>query len=494
LKAYKIAYLGSDSEVSLALSGALKAAGMDFMSASGDYQGIRKAVDFNSDLLLWDLDSGDTGQPAPIEEIRKQGAARQGVVVIAREGDVEAAVKSLSAGAIDFIFMPVEEDEVAPRIIASLNTGQQKKRADYYRQVIEDTNNQVRGILSNLTDPAYIVSPQYQILYMNRAAEEIFGEGLRGGACHSVFYDRGDPCEVCQKSKGPTRWRSTLKNGKSYRFISALIRNPRGEVEKLAVGTDITPDEEVRKIHRTFISNVSHDLRTPLAAIDQYVSIMLDGLGGELTDEQKNFLDVIKRSSFRLHNLIENLIDANNILSGHFKLKMEVTTVNEILEIILGRLESQAGGKGITLQVQIPDDVPQVYADKSRIAQVIANIAGNSIKFTEQGMIQIRAGFMPRDEGRVIVSVEDTGIGIPKEDLGKIFDLFYRVEKGEVYVEEGAGMGLAISRDIVRAHGGTLWAESMEGMGSAFHFTLPSYKAGQQMQQEKMGPRERGLG
>ena len=494
MKAYKIAYLGNDGEVSLALEGALKAAGMEFMSAAGDYQGVREAVDFNSNLILWDLNSEELGQPAPVEDIRKQGAASQGIVAIARDGDVEAAVKSLAAGAIDFMFKPLDENESAPRIIASMNTGQQGKRAEYYRQVIEDTNNQVRGILSNLADPAYIVSPQYQILYMNRVAEEIFGEGLRGGACHHVFYDRSEPCEVCQKSKGPARWRSTLKNGKSYRFISALIRNPRGEAEKLAVGIDITPDEEVRKIHKTFISNVSHDLRTPLAVIDQYVGIMLDGLGGEFTDEQRNYLDVIKRSSFRLHNLIENLIDANNILSGHFKLKMEVTTIKEILDIILPRLESQANSKGITLQVSPADDVPPVYADKARIAQVIANIAGNSIKFTEQGMVQIRAGFMPRDEGRVIVSVEDTGIGVPKEDLGKIFDLFYRVESGEVYVEEGAGMGLAISRDIVRAHGGTLWAESMEGMGSAFHFTLPSYKTGQQAPQEKYVPRDRGYG
>jgi two-component system phosphate regulon sensor histidine kinase PhoR len=142
-------------------------------------------------------------------------------------------------------------------------------------------------------------------------------------------------------------------------------------------------------------------------------------------------------------------------------------------------LRSQAEDKGLTFQVQVAEGLPPVYADKARIAQVVANIAGNSIKFTEQGMIQIRGGFMPRDEGRVIVSVEDTGIGVPKEDLGKIFELFYRVEKDKVYVEEGAGLGLSISREIVRAHGGTLWAESMEGMGSAFHFALPVHKTGQ---------------
>ncbi|HEY5531571.1 MAG TPA: HAMP domain-containing sensor histidine kinase, partial [Candidatus Anoxymicrobiaceae bacterium] len=328
-----------------------------------------------------------------------------------------------------------------------------------------------------LVDPAYIVSPEFQILWTNRAAEEIFGEGQRGGACHHVFYDRTEPCEVCVKSKGSARWRAMLKNGKSYRFISAFVRNGRGEVERLVVGTDITPDEEVQKIHKTFIANVSHDLRTPLAAIDQYVNILLEGLAGDLTEDQRGYVDVIRRSSFRLHSLVENLIDANKILSGDFKLRMEVVTIKNIIDVVADKLESQAADKQLMFQVQVADDLPSVYADKDRVAQVIANIAGNSIKFTEQGMIQIRAGFMPREEGRVIVSVEDTGIGIPTEDLGKIFELFYRVEKDKVYVEEGAGLGLSISREIVRAHGGTLWAESMEGMGSAFHFALPVHRA-----------------
>ena len=141
-----------------------------------------------------------------------------------------------------------------------------------------------------------------------------------------------------------------------------------------------------------------------------------------------------------------------------------------------GHLEAQAEDKGLELKVSVPTDLPPMYADKALIAQVIANIAGNSIKFTEQGIVQIRAGYIPRDEGRIIISVEDAGIGIPTEDLGKIFELFYRVEGDKVYVEEGAGLGLAISREIVRAHGGTLWTESLEGMGSAFHFTLPVHK------------------
>lgn len=475
MKVYRIAYLGNDSETAMELESALKGDGLQFVRASGDYQGMEKAVQFNADIILWDRDNLPPEAQVPLEQIRKSGLARQPVVTVVRTDDVEGAVKSLAGGASDFIYKPIREDPL-PRVIAALNTGQKQRRIDWCNRVIEDTNDQVKGILATLSDPAYIVSPEYQILWMNRAAEEIFGEGQRGGACHHIFYDRTEPCEVCVKNKGAARWRASLKNGKSYRFISAVVRNSKGEVEKLAVGTDITPDQEVSKIHKTFIANVSHDLRTPLAAIDQYVNILLDGLGGELTEDQANYIDVIRRSSFRLHNLIENLIDANKILSGDFKLKMEVLDIQEILDVVLPRLQSQAEAKGLMIQVQVTEGLQQVYADKSRIAQVIANLAGNSIKFTEAGMMQLRAGFMPRDEGRIIVSVEDTGIGIPKEDLGKIFDLFYRVEKDKVYVEEGAGLGLAISREIIRAHGGTLWAESMEGMGSAFHFSIPSYK------------------
>ena len=475
MKVYKVAYLGSDSEAALALEAALSKSGMKFIRAVGDQHGVRESVEFNADVVLWDLDNNPDGQPVPMEQIRKAGLDKRPIAVVAREDDVEGVIQSLAAGAADFIFKPIKYDPL-PRIISSLNVGQKQRRIDWYSRVIEDTNKQLHAILTTLKDPAYVVSPEYQILFMNRAAEEIFGEGLRGGACFHVFFNRSEPCEICAKSKGPARWRAVLKNGKSYRFISALIRNQRGEVEKVVVGTDVTPDEEVRKIHKTFISNVSHDLRTPLAAIDQYVSLMTEGLAGELTEDQERYLDVIKRSSFRLGNIIENLIDANNILSGHFKLKMKVVTIPDILDIVLERLQSQADDKGVTLQVQVTDDLPQVYADIARIAQVVANVAGNSIKFTEQGMIQIRAGFMPRDGGRVIVSVEDTGIGIPQEDLGKVFDLFYRVENDNVYVEEGAGLGLAISREIMRSHGGTLWAESMEGMGSAFHIALPAYK------------------
>ncbi|MDD5448104.1 MAG: ATP-binding protein [Actinomycetota bacterium] len=478
MRSYKVCYLGHDREVVLALERALSGTNMKFMSAFPDGEGVNQALEFGVDIILWDKDNTPLDEPVPIERIRKMGFASQPIMVVVSEGDSESAIKSLAAGASDFIYKPIKANPL-PRIIAGLNVGQHQKRVGYYVRMLEEANEGIKTILASLKDPAYIVSPEYQILYMNPAAEEIFGEGLRGGACYQVFYDRIEPCDVCRKGSGSARWRSVLKNGKTYRFISVMVKNPRGEIQKLAVGVDVTPGEEVKKIHQTFISNVSHDLRTPLAAIDQYVSILRDGLGGELSEEQVKYLDIIRKNSFRLRNLIENLIDANNILSGKFKMKMEVMNLKDIVKIVESQLEEQARGKGITFGVQVPDDLPPIYADASRIAQVIANLAGNSIKFTEQGVVQIRAGFMPRDEGRIIVSVEDSGIGIPREDLGKIFDLFYRVESDKVYVEEGAGLGLSISREIVRAHGGTLWVESMEGMGSAFHFALPVYKSKQ---------------
>ena len=475
LDSYCIVYLGSDGDATLALEEAFKEAGFPFVSVLYDAHGIEMAVALDPDIILWDLDNGQPGDKIPAEELRKAGLTRQPVVAVARRDDIQGALNSLADGAVDFIYKPLTENPLA-RLSAVLDAGRKQFRLNGHHTVIEDTTDQVKSILTTLVDPAYVVGSDYRILWMNRAAEEIFGEGKMGGVCHLVFYERAEPCKVCAENEGSARWRAALKNGKSYRFTSVVIRNSRGELEKLAVGTDVTPGEEVRKIHKTFISNVSHDLRTPLATIDQYLNILMDGLAGELTDEQKKYIDVIRRSSFRLNNLIENLIDANKILSGEWKLRMEVASIEEIFNFVIERLSSQAAEKGIGLEVQVAEGLPQVYADKSRISQVVANVVGNSIKFTEQGTIQVRAGFMPRHEGRILVSIEDTGIGIPREDLGKIFDLFYRVEQDKVYVEEGAGLGLSISREIIRAHGGTLWTESVEGMGSAFHFALPAYR------------------
>ena len=472
---YCIAYVGNDDDVTRTLEETFKAAGCPFASEPCDARGIKMAVALDPDIILWDLDNGQPGDDIPVEVLRKEGLTRQPVVAVVRRDDVQGALKSLAGGAVDFIFKPLSENPLA-RLSAVLAVGKKQFRLNGHQPVIEDTTDQVKSILTALVDPAYLVDPDYRILWMNRAAEEIFGEGQMGGLCHLVFYGQGEPCKVCAENEGSVRWRASLKNGKRYRFTSVVLRNSRGELEKLAVGSDITPGEEVSKIHKTFIANVSHDLRTPLAAIDQYLSILKDGLAGQLTDEQKKYVDVIRRSSFRLHNLIENLIDANRILSGDLKLRLEVASVDEIFDFVIERLGSQAAEKGINLEVKVAEGLPPVYADKSRISQVVANVVGNSIKFTEQGMIQVRAAFMPGQEGRILVSIEDTGIGIPKEDLGKIFDLFYRVEQDKVYVEEGAGLGLSISREIIRAHGGTLWTESVEGMGSAFHFALPAYR------------------
>ncbi len=474
MKVYKIAYLGEDKDVILALERELKGANFKLVAAPGDYNGIRKVAGLNPDLILWDLDNDPEPESFSLERFRRADMKGQPVICVARRGSVKSAVRCISSGATDIIFKPIQEPFI-PRAAVALNIGELQKRLNWSSSVIDDTNNQIKRILANLKDPAYIVSPEFHILYMNRAAEEIFGEGLRGGACYTVFYDRSEPCEVCLKSKGPARWRAVLKNGKTYRFVSALVTNSSGEPEKIAIGIDITPDQEVKKIHKTFISNVSHDLRTPISTIDQYASILLDGLTGELNEEQKKCVEVIRRSNFRLFNLVENLIDANRILSGDFKLRMEITSVREVMDLVLDKLKAQAEDKGLKFEVEVPDELPRIYVDKARIAQAIANITGNAIKFTDEGRVQVRAGYMPRDEGRIIVSVEDTGIGIPREDLGKVFDLFYRVEGDRVYVEEGAGLGLSISREIIRAHGGTLWAESVEGVGSAFHMTLPVY-------------------
>ena len=259
MRTYRVAYLGNDSETALLFKDALERAGLEFVAATRDSAGVKKVADFDCDLVLWDLEDANPSEPTPIEQLRKAGLENMTVAIVVPRGQEEAVAKSLAEGAADFLYKPIEKDPL-PRILAALGTGQRQRRIAWANRVIEDTGRQIRGILANMADPAYVVNPEYQILYMNRAAEEIFGEGLRGGTCYRVFHDREEPCEVCAKSKGTARWRSVLKNGKSYRFIIRGYKELGGELERLAVATDVTVDEEVRKIYKTFISNVSHDL------------------------------------------------------------------------------------------------------------------------------------------------------------------------------------------------------------------------------------------
>jgi two-component system phosphate regulon sensor histidine kinase PhoR len=231
---------------------------------------------------------------------------------------------------------------------------------------------------------------------------------------------------------------------------------------------DLTELRRLERARRDFVANISHELRTPLASLKALSETLQEG-AIEDPAVAKDFLEKINAETDRLAQMVNELSELSRIESGEVPLSIEPIFLAEAVKRVVERLKAQADRAGLSLVVDIPSDLPEALADRERIEQVLVNLIHNAIKFTPPGgQINIAA----KAEGDDIqVSVADTGVGIPADDLPRIFERFYKADKARA--GGGTGLGLAIAKHIVEAHGGRIWAESIEGRGSTFTFTLP---------------------
>jgi signal transduction histidine kinase len=215
---------------------------------------------------------------------------------------------------------------------------------------------------------------------------------------------------------------------------------------------------------------VSHELRTPLTTIKGFVSIVLNEDTGPLNNQQRHFLETSDRAIDRLTLLVSDLLDISRIEAGQIKMQLRPTSVLELCQRLETSFGPQLKAQNITLTIKIPEHLPRVLADPHRITQVFDNLLSNAIKFTTKGGITVSA----IDKGDfVLISVKDTGSGIPAEEHDKIFDKFYQIKVGSGYPSKGTGLGLAIVKSIVESHRGKVWVESEPGKGADFRFILP---------------------
>jgi len=222
-----------------------------------------------------------------------------------------------------------------------------------------------------------------------------------------------------------------------------------------------------------FVSSVSHELRTPLTVIKEFISLMLEGHAGTLTEDQREYLGIAHRNILRLTNLIDTLLDFSRIESGKgLQLKFEPARLMEVVEDASLTLAHVFEEKRVTLENRLDPDIPQVLIDRNRLVEVLINLINNGIKFTPTGgriTIDTKGLTEKRDYLKVVVS--DTGIGIPPEDLPRVFDRFYQGQSTGISM--GSGLGLAITKEIIEGHQGSIQAESRLGSGTSFVFTLP---------------------
>jgi signal transduction histidine kinase len=226
----------------------------------------------------------------------------------------------------------------------------------------------------------------------------------------------------------------------------------------------------LEEIMAQFVSNISHELRTPLTVIKGYVETLLDGA---LADPQisKHFLEVIYEETERLNRLIQDLLDLSMMESKRTKMNRREINLSQLVMDAVDFMKDYADKKKIKLKADVIASVSNVQGDEDRLEQVLINLIDNAIKYTPaNGEITVRCA---EEDGFIKVSVADTGAGIPAEDLERVFERFYRVDTDRSTAKGGRGLGLSISKHIVEAHGGAIWAESQLGKGSTFHFTIP---------------------
>ena len=238
----------------------------------------------------------------------------------------------------------------------------------------------------------------------------------------------------------------------------------------IAVFHNITRLKELEKVRQDFVANVSHELRTPLTTIKGYVETLLEGALKEEVASQ--FLQVIQKHTDRLTKIVEDLLTLSKIESREFQLKWEYLPLSDLVHDVLDFVKESAEKKRISITgaAVLPSLI--VRADRHHIEQVLVNLLDNAVKYTSEGG-NITISAVESQNGEIQVSVQDNGIGIPREDLPRIFERFYRVDKGRSKELGGTGLGLSIVKHMVQAHGGRVWAESEFGKGSTFFFTLP---------------------
>ncbi|MBI3753842.1 MAG: ATP-binding protein [Deltaproteobacteria bacterium] len=231
---------------------------------------------------------------------------------------------------------------------------------------------------------------------------------------------------------------------------------------------DVTEEKRVEAIKRDFVANVSHELRTPLASIKGYAETLLDGAMDDKAT-LKNFLTIIDRHANRMTALIGDLLTLSMLESHQMPMSFESLDIKELIQAVIQGLEKQAADKGISLSLDVRGRLA-VNGDRDRLEQVMVNLIDNAIKYTNKGTVKVTG----RKDGNMLrMDVEDSGIGIPEKDLSRIFERFYRVDKGRSRELGGTGLGLAIVKHIIQGHNGKIWVSSRHGKGSTFSFTIP---------------------
>ena len=351
------------------------------------------------------------------------------------------------------------------------------------RKRVEEEKNKTLAVITHLTDGLLVFDEENRLSLINHQAEkflniktkEVMGRSVSGLADLPNFKILGDLLGPEIKSV----FRKELNLGGNFIIeVSTEPMLPKGEkLGTLVVLHDISREKMVEKIKSEFVSLAAHQLRTPLSAIKWTLKMLLDGDLGEITEEQRDFIEKTYQSNERMIGLINDLLDITRIEEGRYLSKPVLASFEEIVTSVLDFCQQEIIRKEINLELEKPQiKLPQASMDVEKIKLVVQNLIENAIKYTPLGgKITVSVGYR-EDKKEIIFSVKDTGVGIPEDQQSRVFTKFFRGANVMRMETEGSGLGLFISKNIIEAHGGKIWFESKEGQGTTFYMVLPVEK------------------
>jgi two-component system phosphate regulon sensor histidine kinase PhoR len=325
------------------------------------------------------------------------------------------------------------------------------------------------AILTTIGAGIIILDKERQVTMLNKTAARLFRVAADTAANKPLIsltrdHEMDNAVRRClETNEGQT---ASVQPSGTRQYLE-LTAAPLGSGALLLI-QDMTNVRRLEKMRQDFISNISHELRTPIASCKAIVETLQNGALKE-RKVAADFLERMHVETDKLAQMVNELGELSRIESGELTLKLAPLDIAAVAAKVKDRLKAQADRAQLEINLDIPPDLPGISGDTDRIEQVLVNLVHNAIKFTPQnGDLTISSGVQ---DDSVLVSVSDTGIGIPEDDLPHIFERFYKVDKARS--GGGTGLGLAIAKHIVQAHGGDIWAESEDGKGSTFIFSLP---------------------
>lgn len=335
---------------------------------------------------------------------------------------------------------------------------------------LESERARLATVLEQITDGVLIADSRGIIQFANPAAGKLFqaSEPIHRSVVEVLRHHQlVEAWRRCQQTRQLQS--ETVELPTRHQYLQLVVIPDQHSSGSLLLVQDLTRIRRLETVRRDFISNLSHELRTPLASLKALTETLQDG-ALEDPPAAHRFIDQIQTEVDALTQMVNELLELSRIESAQFSLDRSLVAPRDLLTSVARRMSLQAERAGLTLSVECADDLPKVNIDFQRLEQVLVNLIHNAVKFTRAGG-EITL-FAEPGIGEIRFAVRDTGIGIPEEAVSRIFERFYRVDKSRT--GSGTGLGLSIAKHTVEAHGGKIWAASIERQGSTFYFTIPT--------------------